>query len=53
MVVASILVFPYWTKEFYVHVGASSIVLGVVLAQEGEEDIDHPMAFSSHKLSTA
>jgi hypothetical protein len=31
---------------------ASSIALGVVLAQPGEGDIDHPLAFASRKLST-
>jgi hypothetical protein len=36
-----------------VHVDASSIALGAVLAQPGEGDIDHPLAFSSRKLSTA
>jgi hypothetical protein len=35
-----------------VHVDASSIALGVVLAQLGIGDIDHPLAFSSRKLST-
>jgi hypothetical protein len=53
MVNASILVFPEWSKEFHVHVDASYIALGAVLAQPGEGDIDHPLAFSSRKLSTA
>jgi len=53
MVTAPILVFPYWTKELHVHVDASFIAMGATLAQEGEGDIDHPMAFSSRKLSTA
>jgi hypothetical protein len=35
MVTTPILVFPDWSKEFYVHVDASSITLGVVLAQLG------------------
>jgi hypothetical protein len=35
-----------------VHVDASSIALGSVLAQPGEGDIDHVLAFSSRKLST-
>ena len=31
MVTTPILVFPYWKKEFHVHVDASCIVLGKVL----------------------
>jgi len=38
MVTISILVFPNWSQEFHVHVDASLIALGTVLAQpcEGE-----------------
>ena len=35
------------------HVDASSIALGIVLAQLGEGNIDHPISFASKKLSTA
>jgi hypothetical protein len=52
MVTVPILVFRDWSKEFHVHVDASSIALGVVLTQPGEGDIDHPLSFSSRKLST-
>jgi hypothetical protein len=52
MVTASILVFPNWSKEFHVHVDASSIALGVVLAQPSEGEIDHPIAFTNKKLSS-
>jgi hypothetical protein len=52
MVTAPILVFPNWRKEFHVHVDAYSIVLGVVMEQPGEGDIDHPFTFSNRKLST-
>ena len=45
-----ILVFPDWDKEFHVHVDASSITLGVVLAQPDEGDLDHPIAYASRKL---
>jgi hypothetical protein len=53
MVTAPILVFPDWSKEFHVHVDSSSITLGEVLAQLGAGDIDHPLAFTSRKLSTS
>jgi hypothetical protein len=52
MVTAPILVFPNWSKEFHVHVDASSISLGFVLAQPETGDIDHPLAFTRRKLST-
>jgi hypothetical protein len=52
MVTAPILVFPDWSKEFNVHVDASSIALGFLLAQLGIGNIDHPLAFSSRKLLT-
>ena len=47
---APILVFPDWNKEFHVHGDASSVVLGVVLTQPGEGDLDHPIAYASRKL---
>ena len=52
MVYAPILVFLDW-KEFHVHDDASSIALGYVLAQPGEGSIDHPIDFTSRKLSMA
>lgn len=52
MVTAPILVFPYWKLPFHVHVDASSIALGIILAQPGE-GLDHPIAFASRKLSSA
>lgn len=51
MVTALILVFPYWKKEFHVHVDASRIMLKVVLAQAANRDLDHPIVFASRKLS--
>jgi hypothetical protein len=51
MVIASILVFPYWEKTFHVHVDASAIALGSILAQPGVRDLDHLIAFVSRKLS--
>jgi hypothetical protein len=53
MVTVPILFFLDWTKEFHVHVDASSISLGAVLAQPWEGYIEHPLAFNSKKLSTS
>ena len=52
MITVPILIFPNWSKEFHVHVDASSIALGAMLAQPGIGDIDHPLFLSSRKLST-
>jgi hypothetical protein len=46
-----ILIFLEWNKEFHVHVDASSISLGTMFSQPGEGDIDHPITFSSRKLT--
>ena len=46
MATAPILIFPYWKKEFHVHVDASSIALGIVLTQLGDGAIEHTIAFS-------
>ena len=53
MVTAPILVFLDWKKTFHVHVDASSIALGIILAQPREGGIDHPIAIASKKLSSA
>ena len=53
MVTSPILVFLDWTKRFHVHVDASSIALGVILAQPGEGVIAHPISFSIWKFSVA
>jgi len=50
MVTTPILVFPNWSKEFHVHVDASSIALGEVLTKTGEGDIDDPIAFAGRKI---
>jgi len=52
MVIMMILVFPYLKRPFHVHVDATSIALGIILAQLGDGAIDHPIAFASRKLSS-
>ena len=51
MVIAPILVFPIWLKEFHVHVDAFAIALGEILTHPREGDIDHPIAFARRNLS--
>jgi hypothetical protein len=51
MVIAPTLVFPDWEKTFHVHVDASMISLGAMLAQPGVGDLDHLIVFTRRKLS--
>jgi hypothetical protein len=51
MVTVLILAFPDWEKAFHVHVDASSIALGAILAQPRVGDLDHPISFVRRKLS--
>eukprot|EP00253_Pinus_taeda_P028773 PITA_28773 len=48
-----ILVLPNWDKEFHIHVDASCIALGAVLTRDGGEGLDHPIVFTSCRLSKA
>jgi hypothetical protein len=48
---APILTYPNWKVEFHVHIDASAVVLGAILVQLGEGNLDHPIYFSSRKLS--
>jgi len=50
LVIALILVFLDWTKIFHVYVDTLSIALGTMLAQLGENKIDHPVYFANKKL---
>ena len=53
MVSVPILIFPNWVKVFHVHVDALVITLEAVLTQLGDGDIDHLVAFSNRRLSSA
>ena len=46
-------IFLDWKRPFHVHVDASSIVLGIILAQPRDKGIDHPIAFARRNLSSA
>jgi hypothetical protein len=50
---APILTYPNWQVEFHVHIDASNTTLDVILAQPGEGNLDHPIYFTSRKLSQA
>jgi len=50
MVTAPILVFPAWNREFHIHVDTSCMDLGIVFAQPGAGEIDHPTTFTSRKF---
>jgi hypothetical protein len=47
-----ILIFPNWENEFHVHVDASGISLGAILAQPGDGAMDHPIYFASREVVT-
>jgi hypothetical protein len=51
MATAPILVYPDWEKPFHIHVDASTIALGAIMAHLRESELDNPIAFSSIKLS--
>jgi hypothetical protein len=46
-----ILIFLNWENEFHVHVDVSGISLGAILVKLVDADMDHPIYFSSRKLS--
>ena len=50
---APILIFPNFNKQFVLTTDASSIAIGAVLSQEGEDGKLHPVSFYSKALSVA
>ncbi|KAL2608843.1 hypothetical protein R1flu_027416 [Riccia fluitans] len=53
LVFSPILAVPDWNKPFHVHTDASTFAIGAVLAQPGEGDQDHSIAYISGKLIPA
>lgn len=51
MVTIPILIHPNWNVEFHVYINPSTISLGAIIAQPREGNLDHPIYFSSRKLS--
>ena len=52
LVEAPILKFPNWSIRFHVHIDASAIAVGAILAQPYDE-VDHPNSYASQKLNSA
>jgi hypothetical protein len=50
MVITSILVFPYWSNTFHVHMDSFGITLGNFVAKPMEGTIDQLVYFASMKF---
>jgi hypothetical protein len=50
LIMKPILIFPNWENEFHVHADSLGISLGTILAQPGDEAMDHPIYFARRKL---
>ena len=51
LVEATILRFPNWSTKFHVHIDASSLAIGAILTQPGDDGMDNPIVYSSRKLN--
>ena len=50
---APILRFPDWSKKFHFHIDALAIIVGPILAQPRDDNLDHPNAYASCNLNKA
>ena len=41
-----------WNKVFHVHIDASNFVIGCILAQPGEHNMDFPISYASRQLNS-
>ena len=53
LVEAPILEFSNWLIKFHVHIDASSLAIGAILTQLGDDGMDYPIVYSSQKLNKA
>ena len=53
LVEAPILKFPDWSRKFHVHIDASALAVGAILAQPADDSTDHPNIYASRKLNKA
>ena len=51
LVEAPILRFPNWLIKFHVHIDASSLEIGAILNQPGDDGMDYPIVYSNIKLN--
>lgn len=48
-----ILIFMGWTRKFHVHVNASNIEVGIILAYLGDDNINHPNCYANKNSNEA
>ena len=53
LVKAPILKFPHWSRKFHVHIDASALAIGAILAQPTDDLTDHPNSYVGRKLNKA
>ena len=53
LIQAPILIFPDFSKTFYLYTDASDTALGSILAHLDENGVDHPIAYYSKVFSKA
>ena len=53
LVEAPSLRFPNWSTKFHVHIDTSSMEIGAILTQPGDDGMDYPIVYSSRKLNKA
>ena len=53
LVQAPILRFPNWSTKYHVQIDASSLAIGAILTQPGDDGMDYPIVYSSRKLNKA
>lgn len=53
LVEAPILKFLDWSRKFHVHIDASALAAGAILAQPADDSTNHPNVYASRKLNKA
>ena len=52
LISAPVLKTLYWDQIFHVHIDASAFVIGCILAQLGEHNMDFPISYASCQMNT-